>query len=206
MRGRFLSLEGGEGSGKSTQAIFLVEFLARRGISAVATREVGGTQGAEDIRELWLGKRQGFWDPLTEVMLIMAARREHLQKVILPALEKGQWVISDRYVDSTRVYQGIGQGVGLEKVDAVYREIAGDFWPDRTFLLDLPVRQGLSRMHARSTQSDRFEDREETFHETLRQAFLDLATKEGDRFTIIDASQTPQQVRGQIEKAVEDLC
>lgn len=205
MQGRFISLEGGDGAGKSTQAVNIVSFLATQGIKAIATREVGGCPGAEDIRHLWLEKEHGYWDPLTEVMLIMAARRQHLVKTIWPALEKGMWVISDRYVDSTRAYQGISQGLGVEKIDSVYNEIAGGFMPDLTLILDLPVEVGHERMRQRHAVSDRFEEREKSFHEMLRKAFLDFAKEEPNRFAIIDASQAPELVRTDIEQIVAKL-
>lgn len=203
--GRFITLEGGEGAGKSTQVAALVEYLKHRGIQAIATREVGGAPGAEDIRHLWLSKPQGYWDALTEVFLIMAARREHLKKTILPALEAGVWVISDRYVDSTRAYQGIGLGLGVKKIDAIYQQIAGDFWPDHTLLLDLPVATGLARMTARSGQADRYEQQDVSFHETLRHAFLKLAGEEPQRFSVIDAAQDADAVRAQILRVVSNL-
>lgn len=204
-RGRFITLEGGEGAGKSTQVRFLVDFLAKKGIKAIATREVGGSIGAEDIRRLWLAKAHGFWDSLTEVLLIMAARREHLVKTILPALDSGVWVISDRYIDSTRAYQGIGQGLGTEKIDSLYSYIAGDLWPDRTILLDLPVDIGLARMKSRNGESDRFEEQNSSFHEVLRNAFLALAKNEPQRFVIVDASQDQINVQSSIERIALNL-
>ena len=203
--GRFITLEGGEGAGKSTQLKGLIDFLKGKGVQAIATREVGGCEGAEDIRKLWLAKPQGFWDPMTEVMLIMAARREHLHKTIMPALNAGVWVISDRYVDSTRAYQGIGLGLGVDKIDAVYREIAGTFWPDMTILLDLPVDVGLSRMMARSGQADRYEQQDTSFHEKLRSAFLKLAAAEPQRFIKVDASKDEQEVRCEVQRAVGNI-
>lgn len=201
-RGRFITLEGGEGAGKSTQVKTLVALLEARGIKAIATREVGGAPGAEDIRTLWLSKPQGFWDPLTEVMLIMAARREHLAHTILPALEAGVWVISDRYVDSTRCYQGLAMGLGLEKVDAIYREIAGNFWPDMTLVLDLPVDVGLVRMHKRSGAEDRFERQDQTFHQKLRDGFKHLASLEPQRIALVDASQSMEEVAAALQSRV----
>jgi len=204
-RGRFITLEGGEGAGKSTQASLLIDFLASRGVKAIATREVGGAPGAEDIRTLWLSKPQGFWDPLTEVMLIMAARREHLAHTILPALEAGVWVVSDRFVDSTRAYQGYGLGLGVEKIDAIYRQIAGDFWPDLTLLLDLPVETGLQRMASRGGETDRYEQQNVAFHETLRSAFKKLATAEPQRFAVIDASVSAGLTQNAIAQKVGSL-
>lgn len=204
-KGRFITLEGGEGAGKSTQVKRLVASLERRGLKSLATREVGGAPGAEDIRQLWLSKSEGFWDPLTEVLLIMAARREHLVRTILPALEQGIWVISDRYVDSTRAYQGIGLGLGLPKIDAIYKEIAGDFWPDLTLVLDLPVEVGHARMKARSGAGDRYEQKDLKFHETLRRAFHRLAQDEPDRIKLVDASQDEGVVAALLEAALGPL-
>lgn len=204
-RGRFITLEGGEGAGKSTQSSLLIQALAERGIRAIATREVGGAPGAEAIRELWLSKPQGYWDPMTEVFLIMAARREHLHKTILPALEAGTWVISDRFVDSTRAYQGIGLDLGVDRIDALYREVAGSFWPDKTLLFDLPVETGLARMHSRSGACDRYEAQSVAFHETLRAAFLKLAAAEPTRFAVLDASQTVEAVAQAAMKQVSGL-
>ena len=188
-RGRFITLEGGEGAGKTTQIRHLVEFLKSKNIKVIATREVGGCPSAEEIRELWLNKEKGHWDSLSEVLLIMAARREHLAHKIWPALEEGSWVVSDRYVDSTRVYQGFGLGLGLEKIDRIYAEIAGDFWPDLTLYLDLPVEVGAARVQSREGQDDRYQQEALVFHQTLRDGFLALAEKDQDRFAIIDAAQ-----------------
>lgn len=204
-RGRFITLEGGEGAGKSTQIKRLVAFLERRGIKTLATREVGGAPGAEDIRHLWLSKPQGFWDPLTEVMLIMAARREHLAHTVWPALDAGVWVISDRFVDSSRAYQGVGLGLGVEKIDAIYREIADDFWPDMTLLMDLPVETGLGRMRARQGPDDRYQQQDTSFHETLRKAYLGLARDEPQRFRVIDASRSADEVAAQMEGEVAQM-
>lgn len=204
-RGRFITLEGGEGAGKSTQARLLVDYLASRGIKAIATREVGGAPGAEDIRHLWLSKSQGFWDPLTEVMLIMAARREHLSRTILPALEAGVWVVSDRFVDSTRAYQGVGLSLGIDKIDAIYHQIAGDFWPDLTLVLDLPVEVGLKRMTSRGGDTDRYEQQKVDFHETLRSAFKKLAAAEPQRIATIDASVSAEAVHKAIATRVGNM-
>ncbi len=204
-KGRFITLEGGDGAGKSTQAIRLIDAFARRGVKAIATREVGGAPGAEDIRNLWLSKPEGFWDPLTEVMLIMAARREHIARTILPALENGVWVVSDRFVDSTRAYQGVGLGLGVAKIDAIYREIAGDLRPDLTIVLDLPVELGCARMNARSGAADRYERKDFSFHETLRGAFLQFAKDEPERFRVIDASRDVDSIAADLEREAARL-
>ncbi len=205
-RGRFITLEGGEGAGKSTQVNCLVEHLARHGIKALATREVGGCAGAEAIRGLWLSQPQGFWDPLTEVLLIMAARREHLVKTVWPALEAGVWVISDRFVDSTRAYQGVGLALGVDVIDALYHQIAGDFWPDLTLVLDLPVDVGLQRMKARSgAAQDRYEKQDTAFHDVLRQAFLTLAAQEPQRIEVINAAEAQASVTHHIAARMDQL-
>lgn len=205
MRGRFITLEGGEGAGKSTQVKRMVDSLAARGIRAIATREVGGAPGAEDIRSLWLSKPQGFWEPMTEVMLIMAARREHLSRTIWPALEAGVWVVSDRFIDSTRAYQGLAMGLGVEKIDAVYRQIADDFWPDLTLVLDLPVESGLQRMASRGGQADRYEKQDTAFHQSLRDAFMVLAKQEPARIKIVDASVGVDDVAAAIDERLKPL-
>lgn len=204
-RGRFITLEGGEGAGKSTQVSRLVEHLAARGVKAVATREVGGAPGAEDIRHLWLSKHQGFWDPLTEVLLIMAARREHLAKTVWPALEAGVWVVSDRFVDSTRAYQGLAMELGLDVIDAIYKQTAGDFWPDLTLVLDLPVEVGLARMQARQGPTDRYEQQDVSFHQTLRDAFATLVEKEPQRMAVIDASADEKSVAKMIALRIDQM-
>lgn len=204
-RGRFITLEGGEGAGKSTQVNCLVEHLTRHGIKALATREVGGCAGAEDIRSLWLSKPQGFWDPLTEVLLIMAARREHLTKTVWPALDAGVWVISDRFVDSTRAYQGVGLALGVDVIDALYHQMAGDFWPDLTLVLDMSVDVGLQRMKVRGATLDRYEQQAKAFHEVLRTAFLTLAAQEPQRMAVINAAETQTSVAAQIASRVDQL-
>jgi dTMP kinase len=204
-RGKFITLEGGDGAGKSTQAQNICAYLKGKGIPVLATREVGGAPGAEAIRTLWLDKPQGYWDAMTELLLIMAARREHLVKTIWPALEKGIWVVSDRFVDSTRAYQGIGLGLGVDIVDRLYSEIAGDFWPDLTLVLDLPVEKGAERRNGRAGQGDRYEAQQLDFHNTLRNAFLDLAHMESKRIALIDASQPQAQVIQQITAKLDHL-
>lgn len=203
--GRFITIEGGDGAGKSTQVAAIVACLEKRGLKVITTREVGGAPGAERIRELWLDQEQGYWDPITELFLIMAARREHLTKTVWPALEKGTWVISDRYVDSTRAYQGIGLKLGLDVIDKAYHQIAGDFWPDKTLILDLPVELGHERRTTRNGKEDRYEAQDAVFHNVLRQAFLDLAQAEKERFSVIDASKDQASVSKEIEASLASL-
>lgn len=199
-RGKFITLEGGEGAGKSTQAERLAAFLREKGHGVILTREVGGSPSAEEIRELWLTKKEGHWDALTELFLISAARREHLTKTIWPALERGAWVISDRFVDSTRVYQGVGLGMGIDLVDKLTQIIAQDFAPDITLLLDLPVDVGLARMAARRGQDDRYQQRDKAFHQKLRDGYLALAKQYPQRFRVIDASRDADAVAKDIER------
>jgi len=201
-QGKFITFEGGEGTGKSTQVKRLADFLRRMGVEVIQTREVGGSPSAEAIRQLWLTPSDGHWDSLTELLLIMAARREHLVKTVFPALARGAWVISDRFADSTRAYQGIGLDLGLDIVDEIYRRIAPHFEPDLTLLLDLPVEEGLARMKKRGGQDDRYQQKNIGFHKNLRDAYLVLAKKYAERFCIIDASGDEDSVAADVEKAV----
>ena len=211
MRGKFITLEGGEGAGKSTQVKRLGDFLRGKGLDVVQTREVGGSPSAEAIRELWLTKSEGHWDSLTELLLITAARREHLVKTIFPALQRGAWVISDRFVDSTRAYQGIGLGLGLEAVDRLYDQIVTYddsqelFQPDLTLLLDLPIETGLARMTARGGQDDRYQQKDKVFHQKLRDAYLLLAEQYAHRFRIIDAAENAESVTAAITRTTGEF-
>lgn len=187
-RGRFITLEGGEGGGKSTQVFRLAERFRRIGYDVVATREPGGAEGAEVIRKLLVSGEPGRWDAVTELLLHFAARRDHLRRTVWPALERGQWVISDRFADSTMAYQGYGHGLGRGPVEAVYRLVVGEFKPDLTLILDLPVAEGLGRANARGGDN-RYEQMDQAFHERLRQGFLDIARHEPERCAVIDAGQ-----------------
>jgi dTMP kinase len=202
-RGKFITLEGGEGAGKSTQAKQLATYLETKGLKTILTREVGGSPSAETIRSLWLAQPEGFWDPLTELLLINAARREHLVKTVWPALEQGTWVISDRFIDSTRVYQGIGLKLGLDKIEQLYATVAGEFTPDLTLLLDVPVDLGMKRVADRAGQDDRYQQKTVAFHQLLREGYLKLAASHAQRFTIIDASHNPEIVHNAIQKIVD---
>ena len=202
--GKFITFEGGEGSGKSTQIKLLCDFLRKKGLDVVQTREVGGAPSAEAIRKLWLTPKDGHWDPLTELLLISAARREHLVKTVFPALERGAWVVSDRFADSTRAYQGIGLRLGLDVVEEIYQCIAPNFEPDLTLLLDLPVEAGLARMKKRGGQDDRYQQKNIDFHQKLRDAYLSLAKKDKARFRVIDASGNEAGVAASIKHAVRE--
>jgi len=186
-RGRFITFEGGEGAGKSTQVKLLAEVFAKRGLDVVTTREPGGAPTAEQIRRLLVEGEAGRWNPVTEALLHTAARREHLVRTVWPALERGAWVISDRFADSTTAYQGDGQGVPLPELERMYAIAAGDFQPDLTVILDLPVEEGLRRAAGRGGREDRYERMGLDFHERIRAAFHDIAANNPDRCVVISA-------------------
>jgi dTMP kinase len=200
-KGRFITLEGGEGGGKSTQVFRLADRLRRTGLQVVATREPGGAEGAEVIRKLLVSGDPGRWDPMTELLLHFAARRDHLRRTIWPALERGHWVVCDRFADSTMAYQGYGQGLGCAAVEAVYRLVVGDFKPDLTLILDLPVAEGLHRADARGGEN-RYERMDKVFHERLRQGFIEIARAEPARCVLIDASRPVDTVAEDVAAAV----
>ncbi|MGB9646296.1 MAG: dTMP kinase [Stellaceae bacterium] len=201
-RGRFISIEGGEGAGKSTQVGLLVAALDRTGIRARATREPGGSLGAEAIRRLLHEGEGERWDAIGEALLLVAARRDHVTRVVAPALAQGVWVVSDRFADSTTAYQGYGRGVALEVLAALHRFALGEFAPDLTVILDLPVEIGLARAAARSP-ADRFERLDRDFHQKLRQGFRQIADENPTRCLLIDASGDPHTVHRAVAAAVE---
>ncbi|MEE8246630.1 MAG: dTMP kinase [Alphaproteobacteria bacterium] len=200
--GRFITIEGGEGVGKSTHTRLLRARLEAHGIDAVATREPGGAPGAEDLRKLLVDGEVGRWDAMCEALLHFAARREHLTKTIRPALARGRWVVSDRFADSTMAYQGYGQGLGRETVARLQELAIGDFAPDLTVLLDLPVAEGLARAAGRAGGEDRYERMDPGFHERLRAGFLEIAAAEPERCVIIDAGAEKEAVGAEIWAAV----
>jgi len=200
-KGRFITLEGGEGGGKSTQVFRLMERLRRAGLQVVATREPGGAEGAEVIRRILVEGEVGRWDPMTELLLHYAARQDHLRRTVLPALKRGQWVVSDRFADSTMAYQGYGQGLGREVVETIHRVVLGAFKPDLTLILDLPVEAGLGRAEARG-MVNRYERMDSAFHQRLRQGFQDIAKREPDRCLVIDATQPADTVAEVVAEAV----
>lgn len=210
-KGVFITLEGGEGTGKSTQVKMLGAALAAAGLNAVMTREPGGTDQAERIRNLLIQRDAGNFDPLTEAMLMMSARREHLVNKIWPSMEQGKWVVSDRFVDSTRAFQGYGMGLDQALIDRIYAMIAGDFQPDLTFMFDIDAEKGLSRSlkqlavtaDKNESTEDRYERMGVPFHNRLRQGFLEIAKRFPDRCVIIDAAQDIATIHGQILKTIE---
>ena len=202
MTGRFITLEGGEGAGKSTQVRRLAAALVKKGVAAVTTREPGGSPGAEEIRGLLVNGAPGRWDALSETLLIYAARADHVKHVIGPALVAGTWVICDRFSDSTYAYQGAGRGLQRETIRRIDAVVLDDFRPDLTLVLDLDVETGLKRAGARGAAESRFENFDRDFHEKLRQAFLDIARRDPGRCAVIDAAQDEEAVAAAIWEAV----
>ncbi|MCR6632151.1 MAG: dTMP kinase [Magnetospirillum sp.] len=202
-RGQFITFEGGEGAGKSTQLKLLAEALDHAGMEVVTTREPGGSKGAETIRALLVTGEVDRWDAQTEALLHTAARRDHLAKTVWPALERGTWVICDRFADSTLAYQGYGHGLAKDFITGLTRLAIGDFAPDLTLILDLPVEEGLKRAGGRGGAEDRYERMGMAFHERLRQGFLDIARQDPDRCAVIDATADVDAVHQAILKVVK---
>lgn len=201
-RGRFITFEGGEGAGKSTNIRLLVAALEKSGMKVVATREPGGSQGAEEIRSLLVEGSVARWDPMTEALLHYAARRDHVERLIRPALERGDWVVCDRFADSTMAYQGYGHGLGRQTIEALHNLAVGGIKPDLTLILDVPVAVGLQRAGTRDGNETRYERMEEAFHQRLRDGFLDIARREADRCAVVDAARTVERVQEDIFEVV----
>ena len=204
MPGRFITIEGGEGSGKSTLIKGLVDALKTLDIACLATREPGGTVGGEEIRNLLVRGGSARWDAMSEALLLFAARRDLLMKVIAPQRAMGHWILSDRFIDSTVAYQGYGGGLSVTWIQDIYRTIAGGVLPDVTFLLDIEPEVGLSRAKERFKALDenqeqhqaenRFEGMDFAFHQRVRQGFLELASQESGRYVVIDGALSPQDI------------
>ncbi|NIA67749.1 dTMP kinase [Pelagibius litoralis] len=205
-RGRFITLEGGEGAGKSTQQKKLADWLSQKGVGVIETREPGGSPGAEQIRNLLVTGAAGRWDAMTETLLHFAARRDHVVATIEPALARGAWVVCDRFADSTMAYQGFGHQLGRPPVETLARLVLGGLKPDLTLMLDLPVEEGLDRARARNggatEAEDRYESMEIAFHERLREGFHEIAAREPERCLLVDASGTAEVVSEKIQQAV----
>lgn len=201
MKGRFITVEGGEGAGKSTQIERIGAWLAERGQTVVHTREPGGTRLAEQLRSTLLDARNTSLSGLAELLLMFAARAQHLDELIRPALKRGEWVVCDRFTDATWAYQGGGRGLPAEPIAALENLVHGDLQPEITLLLDVPVSIGLERV-ARRGEADRFEREPEDFFERVRRAYLARAEANPGRFEIIDASLAPDDVWAQIERVL----
>ena len=195
-------MKGGEGAGKSTQIQLTADFLREQGIEVVVTREPGGTQGAENVRDLLVRDTGYTFTPKAELALMYGARVDHTEKIIQPALESGSWVLCDRYADSSRVYQGIAQNVGLKTVQALHDALLEGFEPDITFFIDVPVDVGLNRTRSRDGDEDRFENMDTSFHEKIRNGFLKISDKNA-RFSIIDGTQDIDNVFSQIKSVLK---
>jgi dTMP kinase len=205
-RGRFISLEGGEGVGKSTQSRALAGALRSRGLEVVETREPGGSAGAEAIRSLLLEGGADRWGPRAEALLFAAARADHVDKTILPALEAGKWVICDRFLDSSIAYQGGADGLGADAIRALHEVGSAGLLPDRTLLLEMDMSQAAVREFTRDGgELDRFGKRSGAYHDRVVKAFHDLAQSDTGRFRIVSAEGSPEQVTGRLTKAIEDL-
>ncbi|ODS25118.1 dTMP kinase [Candidatus Endobugula sertula] len=201
-RGKFITIEGTEGVGKSTNIEFIKEYLVRQGIPLLLTREPGGTPLAEEIREMLLKRRDEKMDESTELLLIFAARSQHLQQVILPALKGGRWVLSDRFTDATYAYQGGGRGLNISLITDLEERIQGELRPDLTLLLDIDVKLGLERAGRRG-ELDRFENEQLPFFEKVRKAYLKRIQESPDRCMVIDASPSLRVVQESIKKVLE---
>ena len=201
--GRLVTLEGIDGAGKSTQHARLIESLRQQGRDVVATREPGGTPLGEKLRGLLLSDAMNLE---TEALLMFAARREHLAQVILPALERGAWVVCDRFVDASIAYQGAGRGLALSKLEQLADWVLGKLRPDLTLLFDVPVALAMQRLRANTPNPDRFEQEQQDFFERVRQGYLDIAAREPGRVCIIDASQSLFDVNKQLDEALIRYC
>jgi len=203
-RGKFISLEGGEGVGKSTQAKALADALRARGIDVIVTREPGGSEGAEKIRELLLSGSEDRWGPQAEALLFAAARADHVAKTIRPALDQGQWILADRFIDSSLAYQGGAGGLGIEAVRAINAFGIGEDFPDRTLVLTLS--EGAERARARDANgSDRIGGRSDDYHRKVEAAFHIIAAEEPERVKLVNASGSPEDVTKRLLEAFQDL-
>ncbi len=201
-RGCFITVEGGEGAGKSSNLEFLRRLLEQAGKRVLFTREPGGTPLGEEIRELLLGHRKGGMSGDAELLLMFGARAEHIARRIRPALEAGTWVLCDRFTDASYAYQGGGRGIDPERIRILEQWVQGDLRPDLTLLLDLPVEQGLRRAGERSAP-DRFESEQREFFERVRAAYLAIAAREPGRVKVVDASRPLEQVQAQIATVMQ---
>lgn len=203
-RGKFITIEGGEGVGKTTNIKFIQSLLAERGINSIVTREPGGTPLAEEIRAVLIANRAERVVTETELLLMFAARAQHLNELILPNIEQGTWVISDRFTDATYAYQSGGRGVSAGKVALLENFVQGEFRPALTFLLDAPIEVGMQRARDRG-KLDRFEEEQREFFEKVRANYLSRASQEPERFKIVDAAQNLEQVQAAIKAHFDAL-
>lgn len=201
--GRFITLEGGEGAGKSTQIQVIKDYLLTCGNDVVVTREPGGTSEGQEIRNLLVSGDKDKWSPLSETLLILADRAAHLERVIRPALAEGKYVVCDRFFDSTKAYQGVAGGLGLDVIHNLQQPVLGKTLPDVTLLLDIDPEKGLRRAQERGGEL-RFESKTLAYHRTLRNAFLDFAAQEPDRIFVIDADRDVEAVSADILAVLDE--
>lgn len=203
-KGKFITIDGVEGAGKSTQIKFICDYLEAKGVNVVLTREPGGTDLGEKIRELLLSTTTKSMHSDSELLLMFAARNEHIHHKIIPALEKGDWVLSDRFTDASYAYQGGGRGLDIERIEHLEHWVLKGFTPDMTLLLDIPVDLGMSRVESRG-EKDRIELEDLDFFERVRQAYIDRSEKYPQRIKLIDSSKSREHTSAQIEKILEIL-
>lgn len=203
MRGRFITIEGGEGAGKSTMMRRVMNWLENAGHRVISTREPGGTDLAEKLREILLDRNNISLSGRAELLLLFAARSQHLDQLIRPTLARGDWVLCDRFTDATWAYQGGGRGLPRDEIETLETLVHGDLQPDLTLLLDLPVEQGLKRAAERG-QADRFEQEPTIFFEQVRAAYLERAAAAPERFAVIDASSEIEEVWSQIDRVLRE--
>ncbi len=199
---KMIVIDGVDGSGKGVQSRRLLQAMIGAGYRCILTREPGGSPAAENIRELLVNGDPDKWDSMTELLLMVAARRAHLRDTIWPALEQGSWVISDRFADSSRAFQGIAGELGLEAVDKLHQLSIGDFTPDLVLIMDIDEKVALARAEARGTGEDRFEQKGQDYHSKVRKAFRDIAQSDSNRYELIDASGSMDEVTSKILLAV----
>jgi len=205
MNGKFISIEGIEGAGKSTQLTFIENYLKQQGINVIVTREPGGTALGEQIRELLLSPRDDGMAVDTELLLMFAARAEHIEQVIKPAIQRGDWVISDRFVDATFAYQGGGRGISTERIKQISDWTLRDLQTDVTFLFDLPVELGQQRVISRKGDIDRFEQEKADFFQKIRDCYLQRSQQEPQRIKVIDASKSINDIEIQLSTILDQL-
>jgi len=201
--GKFITLEGGDGTGKSTQARQLGAYLEARGLDVLLTREPGGAPGSDDIRKLLLTGDPDRWDVVGETLLFYASRRNHLRLTVWPALAAGKWVISDRFADSTMAYQGYGNRMGAGNVRKIHEVAVGDFEPDLTYILDMEVEAGLKRTQGRGHDEDRFERMKLDFHKRMRAGFLEIAKENPHRCVIVDADRPIDAIQSDMQQILD---
>ncbi len=203
--GKFITLEGTEGAGKSTNLAYIEQWLTAKGIEVVTTREPGGTLIGEAVRGVLLNIEHTKMTAETELLLMFAARNQHLQEKIIPALEAGKWVISDRFTDASYAYQGAARGIEYQRISELEHWVQKGFAPNMTFVFDLTIEEGMKRVKARGEATDRFEQEKQTFFEKVRLAYLNRASQSPKRYTILDAGQSLEGVQAQIEASLVKL-